>query len=270
MKPTYGTLAASQNRTARPSASFHRPPSGLEGCRRRDQGHGASPYSKGDLVGSDDRPPLNGEGSCPRISKRRQPAPPPTDFVEQAAPDHRLIDPDGVFCWNSNAEASILCLKAIDDRTIRPERFALGWLGGQMPRLKILISAYACSPHQGSESGIGWQAVTHMAVHHEVWVLTRANNRGPIEVALQNTPINGLHFEFLDLPRWARFWKRGQRGVEIYYYLWQIAAYVYARRLHSVVGFDLAHHYTFGRYWSPSFLSLLPIPFIWGPVGGGG
>jgi glycosyltransferase involved in cell wall biosynthesis len=26
---------------------------------------------------------------------------------------------------------------------------------------------------------------------------------------------------------------------------------------------------TFGKYWSPSFLSLLPIPFIWGPVGGG-
>ncbi|MEY4518039.1 MAG: hypothetical protein RLZZ499_638, partial [Cyanobacteriota bacterium] len=33
--------------------------------------------------------------------------------------------------------------------------------------------------------------------------------------------------------------------------------------------FDLAHHVTFVRYSVPSLLCLLPIPFIWGPVGGG-
>jgi glycosyltransferase involved in cell wall biosynthesis len=108
-----------------------------------------------------------------------------------------------------------------------------------------------------------------MAAHHDVWVLTRANNRGPIEAVVQSSPISGLHFEYLDLPRWASFWKRGRRGVELYYYLWQIAAYFRARRLHRAIGFDLVHHYTFAKYWSPSFLSLLPVPFIWGPVGGG-
>jgi glycosyltransferase involved in cell wall biosynthesis len=35
------------------------------------------------------------------------------------------------------------------------------------------------------------------------------------------------------------------------------------------VGFDLIHHVTFVNYWLPSFLSLLPVPFVWGPVGGG-
>ena len=33
--------------------------------------------------------------------------------------------------------------------------------------------------------------------------------------------------------------------------------------------FDLVHHVTFVRYWTPSFVSLLQAPFIWGPVGGG-
>jgi glycosyltransferase involved in cell wall biosynthesis len=34
------------------------------------------------------------------------------------------------------------------------------------------------------------------------------------------------------------------------------------------VQFDLAHHVTYVKYSSPSFLSLLPVPFVWGPVGG--
>lgn len=29
------------------------------------------------------------------------------------------------------------------------------------------------------------------------------------------------------------------------------------------------HHVTYCRYWNPSFIALLPVPFIWGPVGGG-
>jgi glycosyltransferase involved in cell wall biosynthesis len=74
---------------------------------------------------------------------------------------------------------------------------------------------------------------------------------------------------YFDLPRWARFWKKGQRGVHLYYYLWQVGIYFLARRLHRQVGFDLIHHVTFGNYWLPSFLALLPVPFVWGPVGGG-
>ena len=68
---------------------------------------------------------------------------------------------------------------------------------------------------------------------------------------------------------WPDFWKRGPRAVLPYYYLWQIGAYFLGRRLHREVDFDIVHHATFGQYWVPSFLSFLPVPFIWGPVGGG-
>lgn len=138
-----------------------------------------------------------------------------------------------------------------------------------MPRLKILFSAYACDPGMGSESGKGWRVVSHMAAHHDLWVITRANNRPPIEAALRSKPISGLQFIYYDLPQWARFWKRGQRGTQVYYYLWQIGAYLRARGLHREIEFDLVHHYTFGKYWTPSFLCLLAAPFVWGPVGGG-
>ena len=55
----------------------------------------------------------------------------------------------------------------------------------------------------------------------------------------------------------------------MHYYLWQLAAYFVGRALHRKFRFDLIHHVTFVKYCVPSFLAMLPVPFIWGPVGGG-
>ena len=134
--------------------------------------------------------------------------------------------------------------------------------------MRVLVSAYACEPGRGSEPGIGWNWVQQIARCQEVWVLTRANNRDPIEKQLAATPLPGAHFVYYDLPRWARFWKTRQRGVHAYYCLWQIGAYFVARKLHRRTRFNLIHHVTFGNYWLPSFLALLPVSFIWGPIGG--
>lgn len=137
-------------------------------------------------------------------------------------------------------------------------------------RLKILLSAYACEPGKGSEPGVGWNFARHLADHHEVWVLTRANNRQVIEDELTRNPVPGLNFIYHDLPAWSRFWKRGEKGVQLYYYLWQLAAIPVIRRRHSEIKFDLAQHITFVKYWVPSALAFLEgVTFIWGPVGGG-
>jgi glycosyltransferase involved in cell wall biosynthesis len=136
-------------------------------------------------------------------------------------------------------------------------------------RLRILVSAYACEPDRGSEPGVGWNWVQQIARHNDVWVITRANNRGVIERYLEREPLPNARFVYFDLPKWARFWKHGRRGLYLYYYLWQIGAYVKARHLHNAIQFHIAHHVTFVTYWMPSFFALLPIPFVWGPVGGG-
>jgi glycosyltransferase involved in cell wall biosynthesis len=135
--------------------------------------------------------------------------------------------------------------------------------------LRILISAYACEPGKGSEPGVGWNWVQQLGRYHEVWVITRANNQEPIEKALAMKPLPNVHWVYFDLPRWARFWKKRRRGVHLYYYLWQIGAYFVARKLRRRIGFNLVHHVTFVNYWMPSFMALLPVPFVWGPVGGG-
>ena len=138
-----------------------------------------------------------------------------------------------------------------------------------MSRRRVLMTAYACEPGLGSEAGIGWNWVAQASRFDEVWVITRANNRAAIEVALRQQPQPHVHWVFFDLPRAVCFWKRGPRGARLYYYLWQCSIYKLARRLHARVRFDLVHHVTFGAYWMPTWIGRLNVPFVWGPVGGG-
>jgi glycosyltransferase involved in cell wall biosynthesis len=108
-----------------------------------------------------------------------------------------------------------------------------------------------------------------MAQHHDVWVLTRGRYRDLIEEAMRREPVAGLHFVYLDLPDWFLRRTKPSHSFQLFYYLWQFGAYFVARRLCREVGIDLIHHVTYSKYWAPSFVSLLPVPFVWGPVGGG-
>jgi glycosyltransferase involved in cell wall biosynthesis len=138
-------------------------------------------------------------------------------------------------------------------------------------KMKVLLSAYSCEPNKGSERGVGWNVASEVAKYHEVWVLTRPDeSKEAIEAELALHPIPNLHFVYFALPFWQDSLRLGQSGpMQLHYYLWQIQAYFVGKKLHSQIGFDVSHHVTFVRYACPSFLVFLPIPFIWGPVGGG-
>jgi glycosyltransferase involved in cell wall biosynthesis len=144
--------------------------------------------------------------------------------------------------------------------------------------LRVLLSACACEPDRGSEPAVGWNWVRQIARFHEVWVITRTNNRQFIEATLATGPIPNAHFVYFDLPGWRYWsprpretvwWKRRGWLLPVYYYLWQVGIYFLARTLRRHVKFDLVHHVTWVNYWIPSFLSMLPLPFVLGPVGGG-
>jgi glycosyltransferase involved in cell wall biosynthesis len=137
-------------------------------------------------------------------------------------------------------------------------------------RVRIVAFAYACEPESGSEPGAGWMWARMLARLGETWVVTRENNRPAIDAALPMiAETNRLHFEYVDLPAWARFWKRGRRGVHAYYLLWQVAALRRARALDATQSFDLAWHLTFANAWFGSAAALLGTRFVYGPVGGG-
>jgi glycosyltransferase involved in cell wall biosynthesis len=134
--------------------------------------------------------------------------------------------------------------------------------------MRILLSAFSCCPGGGSEPGVGWNWLLQASRRHEVWLLTSDEYQAKIEPAL---PPN-VHATFIPSFRtWDRLQKMIVPGLDwVYYYWWQWKAYRIAKRLFREVRFDLAHHTTFCSWRVPSFLCLLPIPMIWGPVGGGG
>lgn len=136
-------------------------------------------------------------------------------------------------------------------------------------KTKIFVSAYACEPGLGSEIGVGWHWVLEMSKHFELWVLTRESNRSTIEPWIAAHPeYNGIHFLYFDLPKWARFWKKGLRGVRTYYNIWQACTNRIVKRTMRENGIKVFHHLTYGNVlWKVSSYGQKQF-FIWGPVGG--
>jgi glycosyltransferase involved in cell wall biosynthesis len=129
--------------------------------------------------------------------------------------------------------------------------------------MRILISAFSCSPNLGSEPGLGWGVVREAALRHEVCVLTDPHNRPHVEEEMAARPVPGAAFVFVTLPlEYHRVADVCWLGY-LYYFFWQLRAYRVARRLHKQRAFDLVHHVTYGNSWAPSFMGWLGIPFVW-------
>lgn len=136
-------------------------------------------------------------------------------------------------------------------------------------RLKIFISAYACEPDLGSEIGVGWHWVLEMSKYFDLWVLTRKSNQPTIEPWIAEHPeYKQIHFLYYDWPKWARFWKKGLRGVRTYYNLWQMCTNGIVKRTMQENGIKIFHHLTYGNVlWKVSSYGQKQF-FVWGPVGG--
>ena len=147
-------------------------------------------------------------------------------------------------------------------------------------RLKVLISAFAFSPYQGSEGGIGWNIVTRLARYHDVTVLVgdlKEDLPGRCNIEkwfASNLGIPNLDVIHVPPDRAMIFWEKVHHvpGLWPLYYhaygLWQKKAYRKARDLHQLRNFDLCHQFTYLTYRDPGYLWKLGIPFYWGPISG--
>lgn len=131
--------------------------------------------------------------------------------------------------------------------------------------MRILLSAFQCSPRWGSEPGSGWHWATQLArMGHEVTVLTIPEMREDILAA---EPEPAIDFQFIDLP--GTRLRRVSDSLATYtvYRRWQDAAFAHVRGRGGE--FDVAHHVTWGGLHLGSQLWRLPVPLIYGPIGGG-
>ncbi len=141
----------------------------------------------------------------------------------------------------------------------------------RLPR--VLVSAFACAPTWGSEVGMGWNWVTHLAKHCTLDVITEKGfsediDRGVSKLSAEQQ--DNLSFHYVDIgPRArAQLWHQGDWRFYRHYRQWQQDAYRLAIRLLAEQSFDLCHQLNMIGYREPGFLWKLPLPFIWGPVGG--
>jgi glycosyltransferase involved in cell wall biosynthesis len=136
-------------------------------------------------------------------------------------------------------------------------------------KLKIMVSAYACEPDKGSEPGVGWNWVLQMSKYFDLWVITRLSNRETIERYIYSHPeYTNIHFIFFDLPKWIRFWKKGMRGVRVYYNIWQLMINHIIKKVMIENDIEIFHHLTYGNsLWTVSKYGQSKC-FIWGPTGG--
>jgi glycosyltransferase involved in cell wall biosynthesis len=130
--------------------------------------------------------------------------------------------------------------------------------------MRVLLSAFACHPRYGSEPGTGWHWTVALSdLGHEITVLTWSEHR---EELLAKCP-KGVAFRFIDIPK-----SPVPQSVELLwaydaYGRWQDAA---AREVEAQArDYDVAHHVTYGGLHLGSMLWRLPIPLLYGPVGGG-
>jgi len=130
--------------------------------------------------------------------------------------------------------------------------------------MRVLLSAFQCGPGQGSEPGNGWHWATSLAAYgHDVTVLTAAFERPKI---LEANP-QGIDFRFIDLPKSALQPVSNRFGSYDVYRRWQAEALSLAER--TPRAWDVAHHVTWASLHLGSMLWRLPVPFVYGPIGGG-
>ncbi len=137
--------------------------------------------------------------------------------------------------------------------------------------MRLLVTTFSLCPSQGSEPGVGWHTVEELAREHEVHALVDANWEPKVRAVFRAEDHSRIHLHFVRVPLLTTLVEGPlHNGLcwLIYYYLWQIAAWITATRLHDQHAFDACQHVTFVKYNTPSFLHLLGLPFIFGPVGG--
>lgn len=136
---------------------------------------------------------------------------------------------------------------------------------------KILVCVYACSPYRGSEPGMGWNYLRLIAKDRQVWAIVECEKWEPdIKKWLSEHPgeMENVHFTFIRKIRCR--WLRSLWPPSYYWFyrVWHWRAYRAAIMLDKKIGFDCVHQLNMVGFREPGYMWKLPLPLVWGPVGG--
>lgn len=136
--------------------------------------------------------------------------------------------------------------------------------------MKVIVSAVACTPEGGSEGGVGWHGVLAISKAHDVRVITQLMYKDAWDRAFAEGRVpDNVRVRYIDcglawhpnrmiakLQSWTRYVKFSRKVLAV------------AMQWHREEPADLVHQVTYATWRVASPMWRMPVPSVWGPVGG--
>lgn len=135
--------------------------------------------------------------------------------------------------------------------------------------MNILYIAYSCNPFEGSEDKIGWCVPIESAKTNNVYVITKEEQRRPIENYLQSHFLENVEFYYIDIPKiykkiFKGFMYSGRLNI------WNRRAFPLAKMVCMEKKIDIIHQITPIEFRAiGDYGKIENIKFVCGPLGGG-
>ena len=135
--------------------------------------------------------------------------------------------------------------------------------------MNILYIAYSCNPFAGSEDKIGWCVPYESSKTNKVYVITKEEQREPVERYLQSHPLENIKFYYVDIPG---FYKKIFKG---FMYsgrlnIWNKRVFPLAKKICADQKIDVIHQITPIEFRAiGDYGKIANIKFVCGPIGGG-
>jgi glycosyltransferase involved in cell wall biosynthesis len=137
--------------------------------------------------------------------------------------------------------------------------------------LEIIISAYSCCPNRGSEPGMAWEWINHLAKFHKIHLITNCEFKDELINGLRDSNLDGqviIHFNNIGEKATRMGHNQGDWRFYYYYKRWQKRTYHIAKEIIINNNIDLVHHLNMIGFREPGYLWKLDRPSVWGPIGG--
>lgn len=135
--------------------------------------------------------------------------------------------------------------------------------------MNILYIAYSCNPFAGSEDKIGWCVPYESSKTNKVYVITKEEQREPVEKYLKSHPLENIEFFYVDIPNYFKkvfkgFMYSGRLNI------WNKRVFPLAKRLCEEEKIDIVHQITPIEFRAiGDYGKIANIKFVCGPLGGG-
>jgi glycosyltransferase involved in cell wall biosynthesis len=135
--------------------------------------------------------------------------------------------------------------------------------------MKVLINAYACCPHMGSEPGMSWNWIINLSKYCDIVVITEGEFKEKIEKEIQVLKIINVKFYYLPVSHEVRkmCWNQGDWRFYWHYRKWQKRAFAFSKEIIEKMDIDIIHQLNMIGFREPGYLwKIKELPFVWGPI----